>query len=120
LLLEPLQEDDSEWEALIRPGRKMRAGEILATATGDNFAEVLGRSSAGDTFRIRLCVGATSGERRAAIEAVGSLPLPPYITTTLEDLERYQTVYAHEAKSSAVSTNSASSKPGQCILLDEN
>lgn len=104
LLLEPLQEDDSEWEALIRPGRKMRVGEFLATATGDNFAEVLGRSSAGDTFRIRLCVGATSGERRAAIEAVGSLPLPPYITTTLEDLERYQTVYSHEAKSSAAPT----------------
>jgi S-adenosylmethionine:tRNA ribosyltransferase-isomerase len=35
---------------------------------------------------------------------VGALPLPPYITTTLEDLERYQTVYAHEAKSSAAPT----------------
>jgi S-adenosylmethionine:tRNA ribosyltransferase-isomerase len=104
LLLEPLQEDDSEWEALIRPGRKMRVGEFLTSATGEEFAEVLGRSSAGDTFRIRLCVGPTSGERRAAIEAVGALPLPPYITTTLEDLERYQTVYAHEAKSSAAPT----------------
>ena len=104
LLLEPLQDDDSEWEALIRPGRKMRDGELLATSSGEEFAEVLGRSSAGDTFRIRLCVGATSGERRAAIEAVGALPLPPYITTTLEDLERYQTVYAHEAKSSAAPT----------------
>jgi len=104
LLLEPLQEDDSEWEALIRPGRKMRVGEFLTSATGEEFAEVLGRSSAGDTFCIRLCVGTTSGERRAAIEAVGALPLPPYITTTLEDLERYQTVYAHEAKSSAAPT----------------
>jgi S-adenosylmethionine:tRNA ribosyltransferase-isomerase len=104
LLLEPLQEDDSEWEALIRPGRKMRVGEILATAAGDEFAEVLGRSAVGDTFRIRICAGSTSGERRAAIEAVGSLPLPPYITTTLEDLERYQTVYSHEAKSSAAPT----------------
>jgi S-adenosylmethionine:tRNA ribosyltransferase-isomerase len=99
-----VQEDDSEWEALIRPGRKMRVGEFLTSATGEEFAEVLGRSSAGDTFRIRLCVGTTSGERRAAIEAVGALPLPPYITTTLEDLERYQTVYAHEAKSSAAPT----------------
>lgn len=104
LLLEPLQDDDSEWEALIRPGRKMRVGEFLATSSGEKFAEVLGRSDAGDTFRIRLCVGATPGERRAAIEAVGALPLPPYITTTLEDLERYQTVYAHEAKSSAAPT----------------
>ena len=104
LLLEPLQDDDSEWEALIRPGRKMRVGEILATSSGEKFAEVLGRSAAGDTFRIRLCVGATPSERRAAIEAVGALPLPPYITTTLEDLERYQTVYAHEAKSSAAPT----------------
>ena len=104
LLLEPLQEDDSEWEALIRPGRKMRVGEILATAAGDEFAEVLGRSAVGDTFRIRICAGSTAGERRAAIEAVGSLPLPPYITTTLEDLERYQTVYSHEAKSSAAPT----------------
>jgi S-adenosylmethionine:tRNA ribosyltransferase-isomerase len=104
LLLEPLQDDDSEWEALIRPGRKMRVGEPLATSSGEKFAEVLGRSAAGDTFRIRLCVGATPSERRAAIEAVGALPLPPYITTTLEDLERYQTVYAHEAKSSAAPT----------------
>jgi S-adenosylmethionine:tRNA ribosyltransferase-isomerase len=104
LLLEPLQEDDSEWEALIRPGRKMRVGEFLATTAGDEFAEVLGRSAAGDTFRIRICAGYTSGERRAAIEAVGSLPLPPYITTTLEDLERYQTVYAQQAKSSAAPT----------------
>ena len=104
LLLEPLQDDDSEWEALIRPGRKMRVGEFLATSSGEKFAEVLGRSDAGDTFRIRLCVGATPGERRAAIEVVGALPLPPYITTTLEDLERYQTVYAHEAKSSAAPT----------------
>lgn len=104
LLLEPVQNDDSEWEALIRPGRKMRVGELLATYSGENFAEVLGRSFVGDTFRIRLCVGNTSSERRAAIEAVGALPLPPYITTTLEDLERYQTVYAHEAKSSAAPT----------------
>jgi S-adenosylmethionine:tRNA ribosyltransferase-isomerase len=35
---------------------------------------------------------------------MGSLPLPPYITTTLEDLERYQTVYAQQAKSSAAPT----------------
>lgn len=104
LLLEPLQDDDSEWEALIRPGRKMRVGEFLAASSGEKFAEVLGRSAAGDTFRIRLCVGVTPGERRAGIEAVGALPLPPYITTTLEDLERYQTVYAHEAKSSAAPT----------------
>ena len=104
LLLEPITDDDSEWEALIRPGRKMRDGEILGTPTGEEFAEVLGRSDAGDTFRIRLCGGSTPSERRSAITQVGSLPLPPYITTILEDVERYQTVYSQVAKSSAAPT----------------
>ena len=104
LLLEPLLDDDSEWEALIRPGRKMRAGETLFDGNGDEFAVVVGRNAVGDSFRIQLVQGDTPVGRRYAIEQVGTMPLPPYITTTLENKERYQTVYSNEAKSAAAPT----------------
>jgi len=90
---------------------------LTANVPPDGLVNVI---AVGDTFRIRICAGSTSGERRAAIEAVGSLPLPPYITTTLEDLERYQTVYSHEAKSSAAPTAGLHFTSALLEKIDEN
>ena len=104
LLLEARNNDNSEWEVLIRPGRKMRVGEILVAEDESPFAEVLGRSDAGDTFVIRLVVGATARERLSAINSIGSMPLPHYITAPLDDKERYQTVFSRDAKSAAAPT----------------
>ena len=38
------------------------------------------------------------------LDALGKMPLPPYITETLEDKERYQTVFAKERGSAAAPT----------------
>lgn len=38
------------------------------------------------------------------LERLGEMPLPPYITESLEDAERYQTVYAREKGSAAAPT----------------
>ncbi len=104
LLLEALDEVDARWEALVRPGRKMRDGEELLGVDGFVFAVVEGRSAAGDTFVVRITRGDDPSSRRAAISTVGSMPLPPYITAPLVDSERYQTVYARREASAAAPT----------------
>jgi S-adenosylmethionine:tRNA ribosyltransferase-isomerase len=104
LLLESLDAARETWEALVRPGRKVKPGEKLLDAAGRAFVEVEGRSEAGDTFVVRLLRGDSASARLAALDEVGVMPLPPYITATLEDRDRYQTVYAREARSAAAPT----------------
>lgn len=95
LLLERREGD--RWEALIRQGGKLREGETLASGDGVDLVRIGARTEAGDTFTVELLVD-------DAPETYGSMPLPPYITAPLEDRERYQTVYAHDAKSAAAPT----------------
>ena len=100
LLLEPLDESRRTWEAMVRPAKKMQPNEELF-ANGQPLVRVLRRSEAGDTMIVEL-VG--EGEPLALLAAHGEMPLPPYITTRLEQPDRYQTVYANEPASSAAPT----------------
>jgi S-adenosylmethionine:tRNA ribosyltransferase-isomerase len=84
LLLEPL--GDGLWEALARPSRRLRAGRAYGPV---ELVEELGEGR----WRVRL-----------AGEPSGRAPLPPYITTPLEDEERYQTVYSRDPGSAAAPT----------------
>ena len=100
LLLEPLDDTHREWEALIRPGRKMKPGETLFTVDNSQVLEVHGRGAQGDTFRVMF----VHDDPGSLIARLGEMPLPPYITQRLDDTSRYQTVYAREAKSAAAPT----------------
>lgn len=92
-LLLTRQESEDTWQALVRPGRKIRTGEILVFGEGQLEAEVLGRGAYG-LRRVRLV--APSGTIEKAIDRLGHVPLPPYIARPDEagDRETYQTVYA--------------------------
>jgi S-adenosylmethionine:tRNA ribosyltransferase-isomerase len=81
-----------EWEALVRPGKKMRVGERVDFGDGELIAEVLSRGEYG-LRRIRLTA---KGEVTKAIERLGHVPLPPYILRQDDsaDRERYQTIFA--------------------------
>jgi len=81
-----------EWEALVRPGKKMRVGERVVFGEGELSAEVLDRGEYG-LRRIRLTA---KGDVNQAIERLGHIPLPPYIAREDEpaDRERYQTIFA--------------------------
>lgn len=83
---------DNEWEALVRPGRKIPCGEQILFGGGELKAEVIGRSEYG-MRRLRLNA---NGNVHSAIERLGHVPLPPYIRRSDEaaDRERYQTVFA--------------------------
>ncbi|CAN5670401.1 tRNA preQ1(34) S-adenosylmethionine ribosyltransferase-isomerase QueA [soil metagenome] len=103
LLLEPVDDAPGgrRWEALARPARKLRAGEHLSTATGEVVVAVVGRAPAGDTFHIDLL-----GDENPArlVERIGEMPLPPYITTTLDRPDRSNTIYATRPGSAAAPT----------------
>jgi S-adenosylmethionine:tRNA ribosyltransferase-isomerase len=93
---------DDEWEALVRPGRKVRTGELLRIENEELQAEVVGRGSYG--LRQLRFFGVPSVP--AAIERAGHVPLPPYIRRTDEpaDRERYQTVFATQPAAVAAPT----------------
>ncbi len=100
LLLDPLDGERRVWEAMMRPARKLRAGEELLS--GDvPLVRVLRRSPAGDTMVIELL---GEGDPLSLLQRYGEMPLPPYITTHLDRPDRYQTVYANEPASAAAPT----------------
>ncbi len=104
LLLEPMasvEGDRRVWEALVRPGKKLRVGEQLLAAGGVPLVEVGARTSAGDTFTVTLL---GDGDPLDLLARHGEMPLPPYITAPLQDRARYQTVYAAESGSAAAPT----------------
>ena len=97
------QTAEDVWQALVRPGRKVRVGEQIVFGSGELAAEVTGRGELGlRELRLRAPAG-TVGEQ---IERLGHMPLPPYIDRADEtaDRERYQTVYAKHAGAVAAPT----------------
>ncbi|NND75253.1 MAG: tRNA preQ1(34) S-adenosylmethionine ribosyltransferase-isomerase QueA [Ilumatobacter sp.] len=100
LLLEASDPQRRHWEALVRPGRKLRVGELLSH-DGAPIVRIGERTEAGDTFRVELLGDADTLDLLADH---GEMPLPPYITTRLADPERYQTVFAREPASAAAPT----------------
>jgi len=100
-LLRPVGVGGREWEALVRPGRKMRLGERIRFEGGLE-AEIVGRGEFGErTVRFQ-------GERDLfeEFDRIGHVPLPPYIKRPDQqaDRERYQTVFARERGSVAAPT----------------
>jgi S-adenosylmethionine:tRNA ribosyltransferase-isomerase len=100
-LLRPVSADGREWEALVRPGRKLRTGEIIRFAGGLE-AEIVARGDFGER-RVRFHFDADLYEE---FERIGHVPLPPYIKRPDEpaDRERYQTVFARARGSVAAPT----------------
>jgi S-adenosylmethionine:tRNA ribosyltransferase-isomerase len=102
LLTRQVSEDPQEWEALVRPGRKIGVGEHLYFGGREMEAEVVERGDYGER-RLRF---APVPDFFAAVERLGHVPLPPYIgrEDRAEDRERYQTIYASERGSVAAPT----------------
>ena len=100
-LLEPLNENATEWTALVRPGRKALVGDRICFDAGLE-AEVLSHGEHGER-KVRL---SGADDVYAALDRVGHMPLPPYIhrEDTARDRERYQTVFGSNRGSVAAPT----------------
>ncbi len=94
------QRGDKVWEIICRPGKKCKPGARFTFGGGRLRAEVLEVLDDGN----RVVQFACEGNFYTALEDVGQMPLPPYITEKLEDQERYQTVYSKELGSAAAPT----------------
>lgn len=101
LMLEPLDGTRTVWEALVRPGRKIRPGEALLAPDGTEVVRVGDRMPAGDTFTVTMLGSVDSLD---LLDEYGEMPLPPYITERLSDPDRYQTIYARDPGSAAAPT----------------
>ncbi|HKQ86368.1 MAG TPA: tRNA preQ1(34) S-adenosylmethionine ribosyltransferase-isomerase QueA [Candidatus Acidoferrales bacterium] len=100
LLVRPLGDDT--WECLVRPGRKVPAGERIMFGNGELVAKVEGRGDYG----LRVLGFSAKGNFREIVERLGHVPLPPYIKRADDpsDRERYQTVFARQGTAVAAPT----------------
>lgn len=95
------QRENLEWEILCRPGKKAKVGTKF-TFGGILTAEIT--EVLVDGNRIARFEVKDGYNIYTALDEIGQMPLPPYITKKLEDKERYQTVYSNELGSSAAPT----------------
>ena len=93
--------EPAQFEAMVHPGGKLRAGRVIHVAPGFDvrIEEVTDR-------RTRIVHLETTEPVEQAIDRHGHVPLPPYIhrADAAVDVERYQTVYARESGSVAAPT----------------
>ena len=99
LLLEQRSSDFRLWEALVKPASKLKPDEVLEYF-GKRVVRVGPRTEAGDTFVVEIL----DENPMELLQRIGSMPLPPYIRSSLTDLERYQTIYAKRTASAAAPT----------------
>lgn len=94
--------EDETWEGLVRPGRKVRTGEVLVFEGGALQATIVGRGLFG-VRRLRFSGPDPVG---AVIERAGHVPLPPYIgrPDQPEDRDWYQTIFGREGAAVAAPT----------------
>jgi S-adenosylmethionine:tRNA ribosyltransferase-isomerase len=125
-----------EWQALVRPGRKIGVGEKIFFSSADSTAASHGKSSPIDNAPVEAALEHAAlepsaeltaevtargefGERTlrfapvpdffAVVEKLGHVPLPPYIAREdrQEDRARYQTVYARAEATGSVAAPTA-------------
>ena len=81
------------WECLTRPARRLRTGARVVLGNSNLYGEVIESRNNG----LRLVRFESEESLDRVIDRVGCTPLPPYIkraADSIEDRERYQTVYA--------------------------
>ena len=99
LLLLKRNENDV-WETLVKPGKKARTGAKIVFGEGILKGEIIEVLEDGN----RLIQFSYDGIFEEILDELGQMPLPPYITHTLKDKNRYQTVYAKYEGSAAAPT----------------
>ena len=98
LLLKNKSNDN--WECLAKPAKRIKKGTIISFGEGLLTARCIRVEEEG----IRELVFSYDGIFYEILDKLGTMPLPPYIKTKLDDQSRYQTVYAKNIGSAAAPT----------------
>jgi S-adenosylmethionine:tRNA ribosyltransferase-isomerase len=88
------------WEVMLRPGKRAKKGTRFVFGGGILKAEIIDVVEEGN----RLVRFFYNGIFEQVLDKAGIIPLPPYITSEIEDFERYQTVYSRFKGSAAAPT----------------
>jgi len=88
------------WECLVKPAKRINVGTVVSFGDGLLKAKCVGLGEEG----IREFEFIYEGIFYEILDKLGTMPLPPYIKTKLEDQSRYQTVYAKNVGSAAAPT----------------
>ncbi|TLS39268.1 tRNA preQ1(34) S-adenosylmethionine ribosyltransferase-isomerase QueA [Pseudalkalibacillus caeni] len=98
LLLKQIEGD--RWETLLKPAKRVKDGTMLSFGDGVLKAKCVKEMDHGG----RELEFIYDGVFYEVLEQLGEMPLPPYITETLDDQDRYQTVFAKNRGSAAAPT----------------
>ena len=98
VLLKEIEKDI--WEAMVRPGNKLKEGAKVIIGDEDIIIDILDILPDG-LRKIKLNYNGILNE---ILDKVGLMPLPPYITKSLDDQNLYQTIYAKYSGSAAAPT----------------
>jgi S-adenosylmethionine:tRNA ribosyltransferase-isomerase len=88
---------DGLWEALARPSRRLRPGIVIEI-------EAIRATIVDGPDEGMVMVDLKAPDVEGAIDNVGNVPLPPYFRGTLDDPDRYQTMFARTVGSAAAPT----------------
>ncbi|MCP3741207.1 tRNA preQ1(34) S-adenosylmethionine ribosyltransferase-isomerase QueA [Rossellomorea sp. BNER] len=94
------QEDNDEWETLVKPAKRIKVGSVITFGDGRLSATCTDTKDHGG----RILKFSYDGIFYEVLDELGEMPLPPYIRERLDDQDRYQTVFARERGSAAAPT----------------
>ncbi|WP_100011932.1 tRNA preQ1(34) S-adenosylmethionine ribosyltransferase-isomerase QueA [Lentibacillus sediminis] len=94
------QREGDSWEVLTKPAKKIKIGTEISFGEGKLTAVCTGYKDHGG----RILEFSYEGIFYEVLDALGEMPLPPYIKEKLPEKDRYQTVYAREEGSAAAPT----------------
>ncbi len=95
------RQNTTDWEALVKPGRRLKPGAVCSFGDGLLRCEVL---SSVPEIGGRIVRFMYEGVFEELLDRLGEMPLPPYIHEKLQDRGRYQTIYAKNEGSAAAPT----------------
>jgi S-adenosylmethionine:tRNA ribosyltransferase-isomerase len=91
---------ENHWLAMGKPGRKLQPGSVISF-DGGMSCEIIQKN---DDGTILIDFKKSAEEIFAWTEKYGDVPTPPYVTKSLDDPNKYQTVYANQTGSVAAPT----------------
>ena len=94
--------DNSHWEALVKPGRRLKPGTVVDLGGGNFTARIEDKTEVGG----RVVAFSVNGNLMDMIWRYGEVPLPPYIARPPEEKDKstYQTIYARNTGAVAAPT----------------
>ncbi|NTU70793.1 MAG: tRNA preQ1(34) S-adenosylmethionine ribosyltransferase-isomerase QueA [Coriobacteriia bacterium] len=92
------------WECLVKPGRRLKPGAKMVFADGAMTGLVVEVIDEAGGRLVQFTIAPGGESFLDIVHRIGEVPLPPYITRTVDDPELYQTVFSRDERSAAAPT----------------